>query len=478
MIVANLRNGEIGTVDRIREMVRLAAGLDRRQNLSEEAQQRALECLGRFAQRLRNMPAGSVRAVGTNTLRLARNAEAFLHRAEAVLGYPIDIISGMEEARLIYQGVAHSLNTDGKRRLVMDIGGGSTEFIIGSGNTPQIKESLSMGCVSMSNRFFPDGRITARRFQNAVISARQELEPLQIDFRRNHWDEAVGASGTLRAVCKVLQASGWSRNGITRSGLEKVVGSMLDAGHVDKLTLPELSPERRSVFPGGVAVLYACVLSLDIDSMIVSEGALREGLLFDLLGRIFDDDIRIRTADTLAQRYRVNTAHADRIISTLCNFLDQAEAALPVEKETAILWLKWAATLHEIGMDIAHHHYHKHGAYILKHADMAGFSQQDQQLLSTLVRTHRRKFLRTRFKEFAHPWNEIAPILALLLRLAVLLHRSRLPEALPDIRLELNGNAVALVFPESWLENHPLTAADLAQEAEYLKSARIRLLYR
>ncbi|MEN8259167.1 MAG: exopolyphosphatase [Pseudomonadota bacterium] len=479
MIVASLRNGEVSTVDRIKEMVRLAAGLDKKQYLTEEALQRAMECLGRFGERLRDMPPGSVRAVGTNTLRMARNAEEFLLLAEEALGHPIDIISGIEEARLIYQGVAHSLATDdGKRRLVMDIGGGSTEFIIGIGNTPKIKESLRMGCVSMSTAHFKDGKITPKRFNNAVLSARQKLEPFQLDFNKNKWGEAVGASGTLRAVCKVLQATGWSKSGITLGGLKKLADCMLEAGHVDKLELPELSIERKPVFPGGVAVLYASFLSLDIDFMDVSDGALREGLLHDLLGRIYDDDIRIRTANTLVERYHVNTDHSARIIKTLRHLLKQSENTLRIDRETAAQWLQWAAELHEIGLDIAHSQYHEHGAYIIKHADMAGFSQQDQELLSALVRVHRRKFSRKRFKNLMPPWNKTAPKLAVLLRLSVLLHRSRHPKPLPELKLDFSGNTIDLTFPEKWLEDHPLTVADLEQEAKYLNAGYFKLCYR
>lgn len=477
MIVAKLGNGQLSIVDRLREMVRLAAGLDESSFLSEEAQQRALACLERFGQRLRDMPPHSVRAVGTNTLRRARNADEFLVRAERALGHPIDIVSGIEEARLIYLGVAHSLASDGKRRLVIDIGGGSTEFIIGTGTTPLRKESLQIGCVSMSHRYFGDGKITNKRFKKAVINAQQELEPFETIFQKSCWEEAVGASGTLRAIDKVLRATGWSKEGITLEGLTRLADAIIEAGQIDKIRLPDLSPERYPIFPGGLAIIYASFIILGIGQMKVSEGALREGLLYDLLGRLYHEDSRSHSVKTLAHRYHVDLDHAERIIETVKACLDQIHPIEPFDKDTAIQWLEWAAQLHEIGLDIAHHQYHKHSAYIIEHADLAGFSQQDQKLLATLVRAHRRKFPLKLFNELAHPWKAAALPLAIILRLAVLLHRGRHAEPLPHFEFCIEENRIALKFPIGWLENHPLTQADLEQEAAYLEATGFNLTF-
>ncbi len=476
MIVANFDNGQLQVVDRLREMVRLAAGLDSDRRLTEDAQQRALSCLQRFGQRLSNLPSGSVRAVGTNTLRSARNAREFLFKAEEALGYPIDIIAGVEEARLIYLGVAQSLASDSKRRLVMDIGGGSTEFIIGTGTMPLRKESLHMGCVSMSSAHFADGKITAKRFRQAVIAAEQQLEPIQQAFRAQGWDEAVGASGTLRAVDRVLLAAGWSKEGITLGGLKKLVDALLQAEHVDKLELPELSPERAPVFPGGVAIIYASFKALGMTQMQVSDGALREGLLYDLIGRLYHEDTRARSVDMLAARYHVDAEHAAHIIETLRYCLEQTSPPKKVAKETTMQWLEWAAKLHEIGMEIAHSQYQKHGAYIVEHADLPGFSQQDQKLLAALVRGHRRKFPKKTFKKLLQPWNRAAIPLAVMLRLAVLLHRSRNPEPLPNFRFLLDKQSAEIAFPPGWLDDHPLTLADLEQEVDYFKAANIDLV--
>jgi exopolyphosphatase/guanosine-5'-triphosphate,3'-diphosphate pyrophosphatase len=477
MVVAELRAGELVIVDRLREMVRLGAGLTPQRHLTQEAQQRALGCLERFGQRLRDLPLGSVRAVGTNTLRTARNGNLFLALAEKALGHPIDVIAGIEEARLIYQGVAQSLAPDGKRRLVMDIGGGSTEYIIGIDKEPLHKESLTMGCVSMGLAHFADGRITGKRFKRAVIAAQQELEPLETTFHKTRWDEAVGASGTIRAIRKILVGRKWSKEGISLEGLNRLVDTLLAAGLIDKLQFPDLNPDRHLSFPGGVAILYATFKILDIQHMQVSDGALREGLLYDLKGRIYHDDIRSRTVAAMASRYHVDVQHVARIRETAKIFLDQYPFAGAVDREEGGQWLDWAASLHEIGLDIAHSQYHKHSAYIIENADLPGFSRQDQVLLATLVRAHRRKFPQKLFKELTPPWNEAAKILAVMLRLSILLNRGRHPLTLPELRIGFANARIDLRFPERWLDNHPLTAADLEQESGYLGAAGIELTF-
>ncbi|MDD5034744.1 MAG: exopolyphosphatase [Methylococcaceae bacterium] len=477
LIIARLRQGELIVVDRLREMVRLAAGLTSNRYLTPEAQQKAIDCLQRFGQRLRDMPPGSVRAVGTNTLRIAANAGQFLLLAEQALGHPIEIISGIEEARLIYLGVAHSLATDGKRRLVMDIGGGSTEYIIGVDKMPLQKESLRMGCVSMSLSHFPDGKISAKRYKRAVIAAQMELEPFEKTFRTGAWSEAVGASGTLRTVEKLLISNGWSKEGITPDGLNHLVEALLSAGHHDKLQFPDLSADRKPILPGGLAIIQATFKSLHIEHMKVADGALREGLLHDLLGRINHEDVRTRTVTALAGRYHVDQEHSANIRHTLRDLASQLPPLPGVDRETAEQWLDWAAELHEIGLDIAHSQYHKHSAYIIENGDLPGFSRQDQKLLAMLVRSHRRKFSTKSFKELVKPWDEVAHPLSLVLRLAVLLHRSRQATRLPSIALSLTAARLQLRFPKDWLTEHPLTAADLEQEAEYLLAAGIVLEY-
>ncbi len=475
MIVSKLHDGQLHTIDRMRETVRLAAGLDLRRRLTEAAQERAIECLQRFGQRLREMPHGSVRAVGTNTLRRAKNSAEFLSKAVAALGHPIDVISGIEEARLIYLGVAQSLEPDHQKRLVIDIGGGSTEFIIGTGITPLRKESLHMGCVSMSERHFPDNRINAKRMKRAVIAAQLELESIWQDFSAGEWQQAVGASGTFRAVAKAIQSRRWSNTGITAASMNQLVDCLIEAGDINQIPIPELAPDRLPVFPGGVAIVQAAFKTLGIQEMQVSDGALREGLIIDLVGRIYHNDVRENSVKALAERYHTNSEHAAQIVETLRTCVKQIQLPDGLEPEIAVQTLEWAARLHEIGLDIAHNKYHKHGAYIIEHADMAGFSQQEQKLLATLVRAHRRKFDTKQFDDLSAPWNDSARVLATLLRLAVILHRSRHLNPLPEFRLTLDSTKLAIHFPDDWLNGHPLTQADLQQEAVYLEAAGIQL---
>lgn len=476
MIVCSLKDGKLHTIDRLKEMVRLASGLDKKNYLDIDTQNRALACLERFGQRIRDFPPGSVRIVGTNTLRTASNARQFIAKAERALGHPIHIISGIEEARLIYQGVAHSLSSSANTRFVMDIGGGSTEYIIGTDATPRIKESLNMGCVSMSNLFFSDGKLSIKSFREAALLAEQKLEPHQKRFDRKNWDEAIGASGTLRAIQKVLEVAGWSNNGITLAGLEKLVQHLSQCKHVSELNLAELDPQRLPVFPGGLAIIYATFKTLGIEQMTVSDGALREGLVYDLLGRIYNRDIRSETVIILTERYHTDQTHSERIKRTLHYILNQLEPFPDSEtEENSVNFLDWAADLHEIGRDIAHSQYQKHGAYIIANADLAGFSKQDQIVLATLVKSHRRKLSQSRFDKLPDPWKSQAPLLTVLLRLAVLLHRNRSDTELPEFQINIVKSKIKLRFPANWLEQSPLTYADLLKEADHLKPAGFKL---
>ena len=476
MIVCSLNDGTIQTIDRLKEMVRLASGLDANNVLDESTQNRALACLERFGQRIRNFPPGSVRIVGTNTLRTAKNAGQFLIKAEQALNHPIHIISGIEEARLIYLGVAYSLSSNANLRLVMDIGGGSTEYIIGTGETPKEKESLHMGCVSVSNIFFKDGGLSKNAFDQATLFAEQKLEPFQRKFQRKNWDEAIGASGSLRAIAKVLQAKNWSNNGITWKGLEKLIAHLNQCNHINELNLPELDPERLPVFAGGVAIVYATFKSLCIEQMTVADGALREGLIQDLLGRIYNHDMRSATVQSVVDRYRTDKKHAARIKQTINVMVKQlSDNCSWANDENCAQFLDWAADLHEIGMDIAHSQYHKHSAYIIENGDLAGFSNQDQILLASIIRSHRRKFSQAHFNDLPSPWNTYSPYLTLVLRLAVLLHRNRHEHELPDFKIAIIKSRIYLTFPRAWLTQSPLTHADLIQEADYLKSAGFKL---
>lgn len=475
MIIARMHGRELTLIDRLREQVRLADGLDEERLLDEQAQTRALECLRRFGQRLAGLSRENIRAVGTNTLRRARNAADFLDRAEEMLGHPIEIISGIEEARLIYSGVAHSLAADNANRLVMDIGGGSTELIIGRGFEPMMMESLSMGCVTMSARFFAGGAITRGGIDRAMVEALLELEPKARAYRARGWQQAVGSSGTLLAVNRILVANGWSTGGITPAGVRRLIDAMLGAGHAEQLRLDGLSQDRARILPGGVVILLAALDALGITHMEVSDGALREGVLYDLIGRHHTDDVRDASVKALARRYHVDEDQAERVAGTALRCLGMVAADWHLDEEECAPWLRWAAHLHEIGLDIAHSHHQRHGAYVLEHADLAGFSFQEQQLLSLLVLAHRRKPPAKIFKDVRSYWGKKAERLALLLRLAALLHRSRGATALPDFELRGSKKKLELRMPPGWIESNPLTCADLERETRYLAQIGVTL---
>jgi len=475
MIVARVSNGDLQVIDRIKEMVRLGAGLQEDKSLDAETQARALDCLQRFGQRLRSMPHDSVRAVGTNTLRQARDAEAFLVAAEQALGHPIEVVAGREEARLVYLGVSHGLTASEERRLVVDIGGGSTELIIGEGFAPIVRESLHMGCVSMSRAWFGDGSISRKNMKKAVIAARLEVSPVETRYKIMGWQAAVGSSGTIRSIRDVVQAAGWSEQGITLPALRELQSALVAAGHIDKLQLEGLSEERKPVFPGGVAVLLGVFEELGIEQMGVSEEALREGLLYDLMGRIQHEDARERTVNALSVRWSADMEHAARVRATAIALLDKLAGSWHLPHDEYADMLAWAASLHEVGLTVAHSQYQKHGAYLLENSDLSGFSRQEQRILAALVRGHRRKFPLAYFMALPNAVTAPAIRLCVILRMAALLHRSRDDATLPDIEVSGDPGSLALVFPAGWLREHPLTRAELKREKQYLKPAGIRL---
>jgi len=475
MVVARYSHGQLIIIDRLREMVRLASGVEENGSIDKEVAARAIACLQRFGQRLRDMHADSVRVVGTNALRVAHRKQAFLEHARAALGHPIEIISGMEEARLIYAGVAHTMPSEPGRRLVVDIGGGSTELIIGEGLTPLDLESLQMGCVSVSERFFLDGKISAKRLDRARMAARLELEPVQAAFRRRGWEHCAGSSGTVRAIGEAIRALDPQAIAITPAGLQRVIGYLVDAGHIRELRLDPITEERRPVFPGGTAILAEIMEVLGVKEMRIADGAMREGILYDMVGRLTDEDARERTVRAMQQRYHVDLAQAERIETTVLQFLEQVRTTWRLQDPLADLALKWAARLHEIGLDVSHNGYQRHGAYLLENADMPGFPREEQRLLARMVGAHRRKLSLDGIEELVPPWDRDALYLIVLLRLAVLLHRGRSSAALQPIALAATARSLELMFPGRWLQEHPLTSADLQQETEYLRASGFRL---
>ncbi len=475
MVVARrTADDSVQVVDTLKRTVRLGGGLDDASNLTEEAQARALEALALMGERLAAMPPGSVRAVGTNTLRKARNSAEFLRRGQAALGHPIDIISGREEARLIYLGVRHDRPAPG-RRLVVDIGGGSTELIVGEGDDPLYLDSRYMGCVSWSLQFFDGGRITRKRFDKAITAARLGLESTAAQYRRLGWDEVIGSSGTIKAIERVLHLSGLGPDGITPAALAALRDRLVRFGRVEALDLPGLSERRRPVIAGGLAVLTGIVETLDIQHMTAARFALREGVVYDLLGRLAHRDVREETVARLAEQHAVDTTHAARIERCAVALFDQVAAAWDLDPQHDRSLLVWAARLHEIGMSVTYPGYHKHGAYLLRHGDMPGFSRQEQGVLAALVLSHRGKLSSERIAD-VHA-GAVQPVLrlAVVLRLARRLHRTRAPMSVPTPTVAASGRTLTLTFPAGLLDEHPLLAADLDEEKRVWRRAGLRL---
>ena len=461
--VGRVLDDQIYPLDSLKEPVRLASGLTNEKRLDEASQERALDALRRFGERLRGFQSEAVRVVATNALRVAKNAAEFLPKAEAALGFPIEIIGGREEARLIYIGAVHSLPLVEHKRLVVDIGGGSTEFIIGTRVEPELLESLYMGCVSYSLRFFPDGRIDKKRFREAEVAAAREIQAIASDYMRCGWHEAIGSSGSARALADLLELNDLNPggvSGITRQGLESLRAQLIRAGSIDALNLQGLRADRLPVVPGGAAIMCAVFSELGIEHMNYAEGALRLGVLYDLLGRFQHHDMRDATTLQFMRRYQVDDRQIRRVEATALVLLGQLIDIDAPEHEDDVRFLKWAVSLHEIGISVAHNSYHKHGSYILNFADMPGFSKKDQGRLALIVLGQRGKLE----KLTALPQSDATWRLVFCLRLAAILHRSRDDHVVPDILVKYGVNGYQLELPGDWLAANPLSAAVLADE--------------
>jgi exopolyphosphatase/guanosine-5'-triphosphate,3'-diphosphate pyrophosphatase len=474
LLVGRIVDGQIYPLDSLRESVQLGAGLTADKRLDRAVQARALEALARFRERLRGLPRDAVRAVGTNALRIAKNAASFLREARETLGFPIEVIAGREEARLIYLGVAHALPPAENRRLVVDIGGGSTELIVGSGLKPKLMESLYMGCVSSSLRHFPEGRIDKKSLKAAVLEARQELAAVSRSYLRSGWQEAVGSSGTARSIEGILVENGFAANGITREGLDQLRELLIDAGRAEPDRIPGLKTARADVLPGGFAIMYAIFDELDIAQMTVSEAALRHGVLYDLLGRVMHHDMREATVVQFMRRYQVDAAQAARVRDLALRIYDQLVQGRGGEEDPDRMLLDWSARLAEVGLSIAHAQYHKHSAYVLSNADMPGFSRVEQQRLARIVLSHRGKLEKLGNDGLENgDWN-----LVFALRLASTLLRRRTRVRLPAFRAIGSDSRFSLELPKSWLARNALTAAALETEARQWETVGRQLAVR
>lgn len=462
--VGRIVGNQIYPLDSLKESVRLAAGLTAERTLDGASQLRALETLGRFGERLRGFVPGAVRTVATNTLRVAKNAPQFLTQAETALGFPIEVIAGREEARLIYLGVAHTLANPRTQQLVVDIGGGSTEFIVGRNFAPLQLESLYMGCVSHSLKYFPHGHVVKHALKEAELAARKELQTIVSAYRETGWEEAVGSSGTAKAIADLLELNGLNddgASGITLGGMERLKSLLLRAGEVGSLRLDGLRADRVPVLPGGLSIMSAVFKEFELEHMIFSEGALRLGVLYDLLGRYHHDDQREATVGQFMQRYEVDRRQAARVSQTALALQQQLLPDDRAEAQTDAQCLVWAARLHEIGISVAHSSYHKHSAYILANADMPGFSKMDQGRLSRIVLAHRGKLERVQaMTREPRDW-----LLIFCMRLAALLHRARDDAPLPALEVAIAERGFHLTVDDAWLSSSPLTAAALEEEA-------------
>jgi exopolyphosphatase / guanosine-5'-triphosphate,3'-diphosphate pyrophosphatase len=466
--IARVLDDQVYMLDSLREAVRLGGGLTRDRRIDRRTSARAMAALERFAERLRDFPRGKVRIVGTSALRTAKNAPAFIARAEKILGFPVEVIFGREEARLIYLGVAHELAASEERRLVVDIGGGSTECIVGKGMEPQLMESLAMGCVSYSLRFFPEGRLDKSRFKRAEVAAANELQRIVGAYRAAGWSHAVASSGTARALASVLRESGLLEHGISAAALGELRERFIRAGRMGRLKLPGLRDDRKPIIAGGLAIMTSVLSEFGIEAVDVSDAALRQGVMYDLLGRVRHRDMREATARQFMRRYQVDSAQAERVGALAQRILAGID---PRAQEGDAALLRWAASLHEIGISIAHAGYHKHSAYIVSQADMPGFSQSEQARLARLVLAHRGKM--AKLGDIPRRSPEWPLIFAL--RLAALLHMSRRDIGLPALECRRSASGFSVSLPRAWLEKHPLTEAALEAEAAEWRPLGIRI---
>ncbi|UOF13287.1 exopolyphosphatase [Lysobacter capsici] len=475
MVVARYVLGQLRTVDRLRETVRLAEGLDRKGGLAPDVRQRALDCLSRFGQRIRDVPPQRVRAIATNTVRRLAAPQAFLMPAESALGHAIEVVSGREEARLIYLGIAHAQpSKPGERRLVIDIGGGSTECIVGSGFEAIERESLQVGCIATTRRFFENGKLSKKKWRDALTEVSAEFQQFAGTYRALGWHEALGSSGTNKAIGEICAAMKLTKGAVTAEALPQLRDRLLQADRIEAIDLPGLSADRRPVIAGGILILEAAFNVLGLQRMAISKAAMREGVLYDMLGRGGADDPRDAAVVALVKRYGIDEQQSARVEATMLRLFDQVAKAWNLDADDRLM-LQRATRLHELGLVIAHSQYHVHSSYVLENSDISGFSRQQQQFLAALVRTHRRGIPKNAFD--ALPDRLLAAVRrsSALLRLAVLLHRAHESDPIPQLDAHADSNTLTLTVSKRWLESRPLIRADLEGEPQDMAGLGIAL---
>ncbi|WP_104400521.1 exopolyphosphatase [Vibrio penaeicida] len=472
MVVAKVVEQDLQIVSRHKQRVRLASGLDDLNNIDNAAMQRGLDCLTIFAERLQGFAPENVRIAATHTLRQANNAHIFIQRAAGILPFPIEIISGLEEGRLIYTGVAHT-QPESETKLVIDIGGGSTEMIIGTGFEPTMINSKRMGCVSFTDKYFTNGKLNRKNFTKAEIAVEQRLESLTNKYIKHGWDVAIGSSGTTKAIREVLINMGYEDGIITLKRLQHLIDELLQFDFINDISLPGLTEERQPVFAAGVVILEGIFKALSIEKLHFSPGALREGLLYEMEERFERSDIRMRTTENLARKHLVDLEHADKVRKQANTFLHQLAPQIGIKKSSELFdLLGWSALLHEVGLSISYQGFHRHSEYILKNTNMPGFNQEQQLVLATLARFQRKALKLHELPEFAlFKTKHILPLIRIM-RLAVLINGQRNDSPTPNIQIELEEHAWHLKCnDENWLEDNKLLEADLALEKEIWKTA-------
>ena len=459
-------------IDSVKEQVKLADGLDGYKELTEPYLLKAIRCLTRFSERLRSFSPESVRVVGTNTFRVAKNIGVFLPKFEKALGFPINVISGVEEARLIYKGVCNSLDLNGEKKLVIDIGGGSTEFIVGAGSDPDLLESVYVGTSRIRRDFFSTNSLTIENFNNAVLWARKEIQVITKNFRKVGWDIAYGCSGTIKSVNEVCRANGLGESKLSLESLDEIIHLACDLGNLKNRCLPGLKVDRTSTFPAGVAILKAIFHELKITNMDFSTAALRTGVLYEVAGRGSQPDQRDRTVKHLMEQYEVDRLHASRVSHLAINLLRQLFDLSTADNKELKKILHWTSLLLEIGQTLSHNAYHRHSSYIIANSDMPGFTKREQTVMASLILGHTGKL-----PKISHILNhEKFKALLICLRLAAIFSRSRVDLNLPEmfLRYAIDNEAYILEMHKDWIDLHPLTAFTLKQEMREWRKVGIK----
>lgn len=464
LVIAQEAQGRVQVIDRIKERVGLGAAMKADGTLDTQIAARALRCLRLFRERLSSVPVGRVRAVGTKAFRDLRKHPKFHQRAEQALGNPIEVVSGEEEARLIYLGVREFQGGAGGRLLAVDIGGGSTEMVAGSGSEPALTESLSMGSSSYSRRFFIDGALKKRSFTRAVLRARNQIRPIAGSLRGHGWDRPFGTSGTFLALARILETNNWAPSGVTPEGLVALRDHLLRFPNMAEVDCPGLKEHRREVLPGGLSIALAVMEELGLERLPVSDAALREGLMVDLLGRLSDRDVRSESVRHLAQRFHVDRAQADRVTAMADTVFDAVRKAWDLSSKLDRAMLHWAAQLHEVGLAISHTGFHRHGAYLIEHSDPHGFSRDETRFLGELVRQQRKRISVAAVSALPAAMQRRFQCLLMPLRVAVRVHRSRSDETLPPLSFEADETTLRIHGPSGWRKDFPLTEDDLLAE--------------